>query len=449
MMPSRTSIFNVTDYGATGDGQTADTRAIQSAIEACNRAGGGTVYFPAGTYVTGSLFLCSNITLYLDAGATLAGSTAIEEYPIIVSRWEGAEKETHAPMIGGRDLHHLTIAGRGTIDGRGAGWWKMVRDQTLKHPRPRLISFENCSNVLIEGLTAVNSPSWTIHPLRCDNVTIDQVTIINPADSPNTDGINPESCHNVHISNCHIDVGDDCIAIKAGTENLGPDKLSPCENLTITNCTMVHGHGGVVLGSETSGGIRNVVISNCVFVGTDRGIRFKSRRGRGGIVEDVRVTNIVMTDVLCPITMNLYYGCGAWGDPYVSDKNPQPVTPGTPRMRRIQLSHITAHNAKYAAVFLYGLPEMPVEDISLSDVSISMAAEAEAGYPEMADGLELAQRQGFWACHVLGLRLRDVEITGQVGPALVLNQVTDIEINGRAIDTQVPDAPVVVTTNND
>lgn len=156
-----------------------------------------------------------------------------------------------------------------------------------------------------------NSPNWTIHPVRCENVTIDNLTIVNPFDSPNTDGIDPESCRNVRITGCHIDVGDDCIAVKAGTEDALEDV--PCENIAITGCTMVHGHGGVVLGSEMSGGIRRVSITGCVFDGTDRGIRIKSRRGRGGAVEDVSVTGIVMNDVLCPLVINLMYFCGKDG----------------------------------------------------------------------------------------------------------------------------------------
>ena len=338
---------------------------------------------PAGGYVTGALALRSHITLYLDAGATLLGSEDPADYPIIASRWEGREQPTHAPLIGGRDSATIALVGRGTIDGRGA---RLVaapaHERTLDHPRPRLIAFVDCSNVLIEGITATNSPSWTINPVRCDNVTIHQVTIVNPADSPNTDGINPDSCSNVHISDCSHQRRRRLHHDQVGHRDRGaPASCAPCQNITITNCTMANGHGGVVIGSEMSGDVRNVVISNCVFVGTDRGIRLKSRRGRGGVVEDVRVTNIVMTDVLCPFTMNLYYALGAWGDTTVADKRPHPVTDATPRFRRIHLSNITAREVQVAAAFLYGLAEMPVEDISLSDVSIAMAADAEAGLP--------------------------------------------------------------------
>jgi len=190
-----------------------------------------------------------------------------------------------------------------------------------------------------------------------------------------------------------------------------------------------------------------VVISNCVFIGTDRGLRFKSRRGRGGVVEDIRISNIVMTDVLCPITMNLYYACGVWGDTIVSDKQAHPVTGSTPQFRHIHLSHITARNVKYAATFLYGLAEMPVEDITLSDLSISLSPDAEAGYPEMADDMELMQRAGLFVRHARGLRLHHVEISGQAGAAFRVIDSSEVELSGCA--TRTPDLyhPIVQLDN--
>ncbi len=439
--------FNVLDYGAVGDGQVLVTTALQAAIDACSRAGGGTVFLPAGVYLTGALFLYSNITLYIDAGATVLGSPDPAHYPVIHSRWEGLDQDTYAPLIGGSGLERVAILGRGVINGQGEIWWQRHRERSLQYPRPRLISFKNCSNVLIQGITALNSPSWTVTPLRCENVTIDGITIINPPDSPNTDGINPDSCCNVHISNCHIDVGDDCVTIKSGIEDNGRDRLQPCENITITNCTMLHGHGGVVIGSEMSGDVRNVVIANCVFTGTDRGIRIKTRRGRGGVVEYVRVTNIIMQDILCPFTMNLYYAVGARGDQTVSDRRPRPVSDDTPRLRHIHLSHITARNVKVAAGFIYGLAEMPLQNISLSDISISMSPDSEAGYPEMADGLELMQQAGLFMHNAEYVRLDHVEITGQLGPALSLVDVAEVDLNACASFTPDTEAPVINLQN--
>ena len=435
--------FNVRDHGAAGDGSTLDTAAIQSAIDACHRNGGGRVFFPAGKYLSGTLFLRDEVNLHLDSGSILAASGNPDDYPVLDHRWEGLQQPTYAPLLAGGGLKNITVSGRGTIDGQGEAWWRRFRDGGLKYPRPRLISFSDCENVLIEGLTLVNSPSWTVNPVRCSNLTVRGVTIVNPPDSPNTDGINPDSCQHVRISDCCVSAGDDCITLKAGSEEEHPERRAPCRDITITNCTLAQGHGGIVIGSEMNGGVQNVVISNCVFTGTDRGIRLKSRRGRGGFVEDIRASNLIMTDVLCPFTMNLYYGCGAWGDPVVSDKGPQPRNEGTPRIRRIHLSHITARGVKYAAGFFYGLPEMPAEEISLSDIAVSLAAGGEGGYPEMADGLERMRQAGLFIRNVRGLTLEHVEIDGQSGPAFRLADIDGGTISACGSPAPDPQTPVM------
>lgn len=441
-LPERNGHFaaNVRDWGARGDGCALETRALQAALDACSAAGGGTVLVPAGCYVTGALALHSHVTLFLDAGAVLFGSEDPADYPVIPGRWEGIEQPAHAPLIGGRELHNVAVAGRGTIDGRGANWWQAFQAGTLRHPRPRLIAFEHCTNVLVEGVTAINSPAWTIHPVHCDNVTVTRVTVVNPPDSPNTDGINPDSCRSVRISDCYVSAGDDCIAIKSGAL---PERPAPCRDIAITNCTLARGHGGIVIGSETGGGVSNVVISNCIFAGTDRGIRLKSRRGRGGVVEDIRISNVVMSGVLCPLAVNLHYACGAWGDPVVADRRPRPVDAGTPRFRRIHLSHVTAREVGVAAGFLRGLAEMPLEDVALDDVTISMASAAAPGYPEMADGLEPMQRGGFFAGNVRGLRLHRVEVTGQDGPALCVADAAGLEISASTFAAPSNGAPAM------
>lgn len=423
-----TSVFNVHQFGAAGDGQTLDTLPIQSALDACAEQGGGTVYLPAGHYSTGSLFLHDNINLYIEAGAVIQGSENPADYPLIHSRWEGKHQETYAPLIGGTKLQNISVTGRGTIDGCGAAWWKLKEDNNLVHPRPRLISFSDCNNVLIEGITAINSPSWTINPIHCQNVTIHAITIINPADSPNTDGINPDSCRLVHISDCYVSVGDDCITIKSGTEYERVDRYAPCRDITITNCTLERGHGGVVIGSEMSGGVKNVVISNCVFIGTDRGIRVKSRRGRGGVIEDIRVTNLIMDGVNCPFVMNLYYHIGERGNLNVSDKNPRSINEGTPRLRRIHFSHITAREVKHAAGFLYGLAEMPLEEISFSDISISFSKEVESGYPDMADDIPSMSRAGFYIRNARHLRLEAIELSGQEGQVFDIADCSEVKV---------------------
>lgn len=418
------------DFGAAADGITLDTAALQAAIDGCAARGGGTVFVPAGRYLTGALFFRDNITLYLDAGATLLGSQDPADYPIAPNRWEGTEQLAHAPLLAGNGLKNITVTGRGTIDGQGKPWWHAHRAKTLAHPRPRLIGFTDCQNVLIEGVTLTNSPAWTVNPVRCQNVNVRGITIINPPDSPNTDGINPDSCRLVRISDCFVSVGDDCITIKSGTQFERPERRAPCRDITITNCTLERGHGGVVIGSETSGSVQNVVISNCVFIGTDRGIRMKSRRGRGGVVENVRVSNLIMDGVLCPFTMNLYYHCGARGDTTVSDKNPRPVDEGTPVFRNIHFNHISAVGVKIAAGFFYGLAEMPLKNISLSDISVSIVGGAEAAYPEMADDIPSMAQAGFFIRNACDLRFDRVQITGQAGETLNMDDSVEAEITG-------------------
>lgn len=405
----------------TVDGRTAvlETADLQAAIDAAGSAGGGRVVVPAGVHRTGSLRLRSHVELHLEAGAVLQFVADPALYPPVQARWEGAPTLIHQPCLYASGEVNVSLTGFGTIDGGGEPWWRAMRDDAapLEHPRPTLIGLHGCERVTIRDVTLRNSPAWTVHPLLCTGVTIDNIVIVNPADSPNTDGIDPESCRNVHISNCHIDVGDDCIAIKAGTE-ASPERV-PCENITITNCTMVHGHGGVVIGSEMSGGVRDVVISNCVFEGTDRGIRIKSRRGRGGVVEDIRVTNIVMRGVMCPLVVNPFYFCGPEGKhPKVADRNPHPVDAGTPAFRRIHISHVTARDVHAAAGFLYGLPEAPLDELTVHDVMVSFAEDPVPFVPAMATGVPRMTRAGLLVGFLTDATLSGVRIVGAAGDAV-------------------------------
>jgi len=418
------------DFGAVGDGITPDTTALQNAIDSAAARGGGTVHVPPGRYLTGVLFFHDNITLELDAGAVLLGSQNPADYPVAPNRWEGSEQLTYSPLLAGSGLKNIAITGRGTIDGQGEPWWRAFEAGTLAYPRPRLIGFADCRNVLIEGVTLTNSPAWTVNPVRCENVNVRGVTIINPPDSPNTDGINPDSCRAVRISDCFVSVGDDCITIKSGTQHELPQRRRSCRDITITNCVLERGHGGVVIGSEMSGNVQNVVISNCVFVGTDRGIRIKTRRGRGGLIENVRATNLIMDGVHCPFTINLYYNCnGAKGDPIVSDKSSRPVDDGTPVLRGIHFSHISAVDVTIAAGFLYGLAEMPLDDINFDDISISLSAAADPGYAEMADDIPAMLQAGLFIRNARNVHLNRVQIYGQVGPAFDLDGSVDAKIS--------------------
>lgn len=441
-------IYNILDYGAVKDSQALATHAIAAAIDAASAAGGGTVYVPAGTYVTGAIFLKSNIELRLNPGACLSFSTNPDDYPVVESRWEGVKQYVHASCIFGRDLVNVSITGSGCLNGNGQPWWdkKRNRPEELIYPRPKLISFDHCERVTIKDISLINSPSWTVNPICCTNVTIDNISILNPADSPNTDGINPESCMNVRISNCNIDVGDDCIAIKAGTEDT--KERIPCENITISNCTMIHGHGAVVLGSEMSGDIRNVTISNCVFKQTDRGIRLKSRRGRGGIVEDIRISNIVMEDVICPFILNLYYFCGPRGrDKYVWDKHPYPVTDETPCFRRIHFADITARKVHAAAGFIYGLAEQYISEITFNNIDISMAEDAIPGKPAMMAGIQDMTNRGFYLGNVRDILFNQVTIENHEGPAFYIENGDQVEVNQcRSKHTKQPETLVKQVT---
>ncbi|MGA3068242.1 MAG: glycoside hydrolase family 28 protein [Tepidisphaeraceae bacterium] len=421
---------NVLDFGALGDGSATCTAALQRAIDQCGEAGGGTVLVPAGRYLTGTLWMRSHVNLHLDSGATLVGNGDVSAFPLWTSPWEGpGVKPMHAALIAGEAVRNVSITGRGTLDGGGASWWDLFRQKKLEHVRPNLVRLVDCRDVLIDGVFMTNSPFWTLNPTACDNVTISKVTIRNPSDSPNTDGINPDSCSNVHISDCHVDVGDDCVTIKSGTEEDGRATLRACENLTITNCTMLHGHGGVVMGSEMSGGVRNIAISNCVFSGTDRGIRLKSRRGRGSSIEDLRVDNIVMDDVLCPMSINLFYECGAEGSSRVTDQSAHAVDDGTPRFRRLRFSNILARRVKYAAGYVLGLPEMFVEDVAFDNISVYLDTEnTKGGAPVMAPNIPDMCRAGIYLRNARNIKLRRIDVVDQLGPAVSITNCQDIGI---------------------
>lgn len=421
------NLFFVTDFGADNTGKNISTKSINDTIEACSKSGGGTVFVPSGTYQSGSILLLSNITFHVDAGATINFVNDFKEYPIVDASWEGVPRKCYRSCIHADGAKNIAVTGRGTLNGQGAFWWKHFKEDTLEVPRPKAIGFIDCDNVLIETVTIIDSPSWTVHPLRCHIVNVDKISIINPADSPNTDGVNPESCKNVHISNCNIDVGDDCIAIKAGVED-NPNNI-PCENITITNCTMVHGHGGVVIGSEMSGVVKNVVISNCVFDGTDRGIRIKTRRGRGGGVNDIMVNNVFMNDVFVPFVMNMYYFCGPRGkDPIVSDRNKQVVDESTPVFKNISLSNIVARNVHASAGFIYGIPESVIENVVVSNYTVEFAKNPTAQFPAMMAGIDKSTNKGFYLGNSKNFTFRDFTIIGEIGDKYIIEDCENIDI---------------------
>lgn len=429
-MSETSSTYDPRDYGAQGDGRHFDGPAIQAAIEAAGKAGGGRVVLAGGSFLSGALFMSSGVELRIEGGSTLLGSEDPRDYPLVEARWEGSTRQVHASLISGRGLEGIALTGRGRIDGRGAGWWKSFREGSLLAPRPRLISFEDCQDLLVEDLLLVDSPSWTLNPVRCRAFVARGVRIRNPADSPNTDGINPDSCQGVLIEGCSISAGDDCITLKSGSEAEAPGLRAPCRDVIVANCLLESGHGGIVVGSEMSGGVSRVVVSNCIFRGTDRGVRIKSRRGRGGLIEDIRLSNLIMEDVACPLAINLRYHCGARGDARVADRGSRPLDEGTPRVRGISIDGLTARGARTAAAWIEGLAEAPIENLRLREVHISLAPGAGQGPgspPEMADGLESLAGAGFRASHVKGLSLEGVKIEGQTGPAFVLEACSRAE----------------------
>ncbi len=272
--------FSITDFGAVGDGTTLSTAALQRAFDACGQPGGGRVIVPPGIFLTGPLFLRSNLTLELMAGSTLLGHTKFDDYPTILGRWEGNDRTVFASLLTGMDLENVTITGRGAINGQGQPW-RDAQHQTnqmrktaglherepenppgsmLKWPRPRMINLYRSKNILISGISVLDSPSWNIHPVLCENINIDGVTIVSPKDSLNTDGIDPESCKQVRIANCYISTGDDCIILKSGYKYIEGNPLVPTQDVTITNCVFGFGQCGVGIGSETAGGVRDVTI---------------------------------------------------------------------------------------------------------------------------------------------------------------------------------------------
>ncbi len=415
--------FDPRDFGAAADGVHRDGAAIQAALDAAGRAGGGLVVLAGGTFLSAALVMHSGVELRVERGARLLASEDAADYPLVEARWEGSTRTVHASFISGRNLRNLALSGGGTIDGRGGVWWRAFREGRLAAPRPRLISFEDCEDVVVQDLLLLDSPSWTLNPVRCRGVVARGVRIRNPPNSPNTDGINPDSCQSVLIEGCRISSGDDCITLKSGSEAEAPELRAPCRDIVIANCILEAGHGGLVVGSEMSGGVSRVVVSNCVFRGTDRGIRVKSRRGRGGLVEDLRLSNLVMEGVAVPLAINLRYHCGAKGDPLVADRGPRPQGPGTPRVRGISIEGLTARGATTAAAWIEGLPESPILDLALRDCFFGLApgsALGPAAVPEMADGLEAIAGAGFLARHVRGLGLSGVRVEGQAGPAFGL-----------------------------
>jgi polygalacturonase len=357
------TICDAGTYGAKADGTTKDTLALQKAIDDCAGKGGGTVRLAKGTFLTGPIVLKSHIILQIDAGATLLGSQDTTDYPRMTEMREDAIQ----PLIGATNAQDISIRGGGTIDGAGQAWWAEVyahknSPDYVAAKRPRLILFDHSEHILIEGVTIQNSASWQVTLYYSGDVTLRNAKILAPEHSPNTDGVDPFSSHHVAISHMTIDVGDDNVAIKSGQPgSAGPD--DPSTDITVTDCTFLHGHG-MSIGSEVAGGVQNVHVARVHFKGTANGVRVKSNRDRGGDIGPLDFRDVTMEDVGTPVLITEYY-------PRIPDHDSaQPITRLTPRFHNISITNLSATGAKTAG-FIVGLPESPITSITLSNVHIS------------------------------------------------------------------------------
>jgi len=417
----RPDTFNIVRFGAISNGNTLNTKCINDAIIACNRKGGGVVLIPAGYWLTGPVELKSNVNLHLEKNALLQFTADFNEYKIIEGNYEGKPSARNQSPIMGTNLENIGITGFGTIDGNGDAWrmvgknalteaeWKkktlsgglVSEDGKTWFPstktkkaylekssvllggakklsdfedikdflRPNLVVLTNCSKVLLEGLTFQNSPAWNLHPLMCNDLTIRNIKVKNPDYAQNGDGVDIESCKNVLVEGSVFDVGDDAICIKSGKDEEGRKRNMPTENVVIRNNLVYAGHGGFVVGSEMSGGARNIFVSDCSFMGTDKGIRFKTTRGRGGTVEKIYIKNLNMFNIVDEaIFFDMYY----WTKPPVANEKQEVpnVSIETPQFRDILIENIICNGAE-KGVFIRGLPEMAVKNIKMKNLFLN------------------------------------------------------------------------------
>lgn len=419
---------NIVRSGAVGDGNTLNTKSIQQAIDAQHRKGGGVVLVPSGLWLTGPIVLKSNINLHLAQGASLLFTADFDQYPLLETNWEGLQQMRNQSPISATGATNIGITGKGIIDGNGDAWrmvkkdkltgsqWKKLQERggvlsedgktwypsqkslagsKLTNPgvlapekdaaffngvkdflRPNMVLLSECKNILLEGVTFQNSPAWCIHPLMCEDLTVRGITVKNPWYAQNGDGIDVESCKNVLIEKSVFDVGDDALCMKSGRDAEGRKRGKPTESVIIRDCIVYASHGGFVVGSEMSGGVRNVFVSNCTFIGSDIGLRFKTTRGRGGIVENIFIRNIYMKDIPGEaILFDMYY---AAKDPIAlpGEKRElpkaefKPVDETTPVFRNIHISDVYCNGAE-KGVFIRGLPEMHISGIVMENMVIS------------------------------------------------------------------------------
>jgi polygalacturonase len=451
-------VFNIVDYGAKSDGSALATQSFERAITAAKSAGGGTIYVPAGKYISGPIELFSNMTLDVEAGATIAFPVA--PLPFAKGRYLGVEALVPMPLIGAHDVENVTITGRGVLttgdfeqwgrayggaapkradnseNSNGPQWDRLLKALEAKQPvteadyraaatelRPSFVYFANAKNVLVENVRIVGAPAFVVHLLYSENAVVRNV-MIEAYPGPHANGIVVDSSRFVRISDDYIDTGDDGIVIKSGKDADGLRVNRPSQDIAVTNCTVHHAHGAVVVGSETSGGVRNVVASNITAVDTENGIRIKSRRGRGGVVEDLRFDNWTMENVGTGIVVTSYYVMG--GERLTRE---EPVSERTPIFRNIAISNVTISGATKKVADIDGLPEMPIEALRLSDI--------------VGSG-----KVGLTARYTDGLELHHVQMNADRGSAFAIEESPNAELDDVAAKTPRPDSPVLRLTKS-
>ncbi len=393
---------DVRAYGAKGDKSVKDTAAIQSAIDDCERRGGGTVRLTAGNYLSAPIVLKSNIVLQLDKGATLQGSSVTSDYP---AKTEFRELGLQS-LVSATNANNISITGEGVIDGAGEPWWEMARKiknaglMDSDHPRPRLVVFDHCKHVVVEGVTIQNSPMWQLVLYYSDDVAIRNIKVLAPERSPNTDAIDPFSSSNVRIDHVLADVGDDNIAIKSGAINSpGPDE--PSRDITITDCTFLHGHG-LSIGSEISGGATNIRVERIHFEGTDNGIRIKANRDRGNDVGKISFRDIEMTSVKNALVISEYYP--KMLPPEIERR--QPVTRLTPHFHDIAIENLSATGGSSAGAIV-GLPEAPIRGVTLRNVKIDAKKSLTIAYAEVSgEDVQISASEGEGVTKLVGAKVK-------------------------------------------
>ena len=438
--PAEKGVTDVRALGAKGDGATDDTFIFQFAIDNCPK--GGRVVVPAGEYLVRPLTLKSGITIELKKDAVILGDPVEAHYPVIPARisidgseevtasWEGDPYDCYQSLIYAYRQENIAIVGEGFINGNAnnSTWWETPKGRAIA--RPRLVFLNKCKNVVFHGVRCGNSASWNLHPYFSEKLKFLDISVTCPASAPNTDGLDPESCNGVDIVGCKFSVGDDCVALKSGKLYMGRTYKTPANNHTLRNNLFCDGHCAIVLGSEMSGGVKNLTVGQCIFKHTDRGLRIKSRRGRGkdAIIDGVCFENILMENVKTPLVINMYYYCDPDGRTefvWSHDKS-IPVDDGTPYMGRFTFRNISCVGCESVAAWFDGLAEQPVKEITLENVAFSFNPEAKPFIPAMALRVGEHCKEGLYVDNVEKLVLKNVTLDGVVGEDVVCKNVGEL-----------------------